>query len=102
MSKRRPSSDASHKGCKQLAGTPDYPTRHQRRRHTATVNHPAGGQATQGRTQWDAMTEVSNRGGWNATRMALLIFVRYAPRSAVGAALMEAAMRMIETLSHHH
>ena len=52
------------------------------------------------------MTEVTNHGKWNATRMALLIFVRYAPRhrgrSAVGAALVEAAMRLIEALGHHH
>jgi len=48
------------------------------------------------------MAEVTSHGKWNATRMALLIFVRYTPRSAVGAVLVEAAMRLIETLGHHH
>jgi hypothetical protein len=48
------------------------------------------------------MAEVTNHGKWNATRMALLIFVRYAPRSVAGTALIEAAMRLIEMLGHHH
>jgi len=46
--------------------------------------------------------EVTKHGEWNAARMALLIFVRYAPRSAAGAALAWAAVRLIETLAHHH
>lgn len=48
------------------------------------------------------MAEVTNDGKWRATKMALLIFVRYAPRSALGAVLVEAAMRLIEAVSHHH
>lgn len=48
------------------------------------------------------MTEVTKHGKWNATRMALLIFVRYMPRSAVGAVMMELAKQLIETLGHHH
>jgi hypothetical protein len=63
---------------------------------------PADGQSVRGRTQWDAMTEVTKHGKWNATRMALLIFVRYMPRSAVGAVMMELAKQLIETLGHHH
>jgi hypothetical protein len=48
------------------------------------------------------MAEVTNDGEWNATRMALLIFVRYAPRSAAGAAVADAALRLVEILAHHH
>jgi hypothetical protein len=63
---------------------------------------PSSASRNGGRTQWDAMTEVTSHGKWNATRMALLIFVRYAPRSAAGTALVEAAMRLVEIVSHHH
>jgi hypothetical protein len=48
------------------------------------------------------MTEVTSDGKWNASRMALLIFARYAPRSAAGVALADAALRLVETLVHHH
>jgi hypothetical protein len=82
------------------------PARHRRKRCAAVATdnkRPADGQqGIRSRTQWDAMTEVTNSGNWNATRMALLILARYGPRSAVGAALVEAAIRLIEALGHLH
>jgi hypothetical protein len=76
------------------------------RRQCATVADgikcPADARAVRGRTQWDAMAEVTSHGKWNASRMALLIFVRYGPRSAVGAGLVEVAIRLVETLGHLH
>lgn len=75
-----------------------------RRHPPTTVPHKrsVGAKPVQGRNQWDAMTEVTSHGKWNATRLALLIFVRYAPRSAAGAALTDAALRLAELLAHHH
>jgi hypothetical protein len=69
---------------------------------SALRKRSADAKFVRGRTQWDAMTEVTSNGNWNATRMALLIFVRYAPRSAVGAALTDAALRLAELFAHHH
>jgi hypothetical protein len=69
---------------------------------TTSLKRPADVRAVQGRTQWDAMTEVTKQGEWNASRMALLILARYGPRSAVGAVLAEAAMRLIEILGYLH
>jgi hypothetical protein len=73
-------------------------------RPSASTRRKRPGNATsaRGRTQWDAMTEVTSTGKWNATRMALLIFVRYAPRSAAGAALADATLRLAALLVHHH
>ena len=79
------------------------PSRYRRGRCATTVHpEPPKAETVRGRTQWDAMAEVTNHGKWNATRMALLVFVRYAPRSALGAALVEVVMRLIEILGHHH
>jgi len=104
MSEHTPSSVAPHMDGKHLLRR-DHRSRSRRSRGgtvPAKIKHPVDAQAIRGRTQWDAMAEVTSHGKWNATRMALLIFVRYTPRSAVGAVLVEAAMRLIETLGHHH
>lgn len=102
MSKHRSSSSAPRGGGDHPLRIPEYPTGHQRSQRATDVKHPADAQQPRGRTQWDAMAEVTNDGKWRATKMALLIFVRYAPRSALGAVLVEAAMRLIEAVSHHH
>jgi hypothetical protein len=75
-----------------------------KRRPTASEPHKcsAASETVQGRTQWDAMTEATRHGKWNATRLALLIFVRYAPRSAAGAVLVDAALRLVELLARNH
>jgi hypothetical protein len=55
-----------------------------------------------GRTQWDAMTEVTGEGRFRATRLALLIFVRYWPRTGAGAGGLVLAYKLIEVLSRGH
>jgi len=40
--------------------------------------------ACHSRTQWDAMTEATSAGKFRATRLALLISVRYGPRTGAG------------------
>lgn len=103
MSKRRGSASASYERGRHLPAVANV-SRRRKVRHAAAVDNEqhAGSREMRGRTQWDAMAEVTNHGKWNATRMALLIFVRYAPQSALGAALMEVAMRLLETIGHHH
>ncbi|MGH3273422.1 MAG: hypothetical protein ACRDNZ_03745 [Streptosporangiaceae bacterium] len=55
-----------------------------------------------GRTQWDAMSEATGQGRFRATRLALLIFVRYWPRTSAGAGGLVLAYKLIEVLSHGH
>lgn len=56
-----------------------------------------------GRTQWDAMTEATSGGRFRATKLALLIFVRYSPRTSAGALTVTLAYKVIvEVLGHHH
>lgn len=91
-------------GGRRLPRVPDHAARHRKGRCSTTTpdaRRPTEAQAVRGRTQWDAMTEVTNQGKWNATRMALLIFVRHTPRSAAGVVLAEAALRLIEAFGHH-
>lgn len=52
-----------------------------------------------GRTQWDAMTEAISKDRFRATRLALLMSVRYGPPNA---ALVTLAYKLIEMLGHHH
>jgi hypothetical protein len=55
-----------------------------------------------GRTQWDAMAEATSQGRFRATRLALLIFVRYWPSTGAGALTVAMAYKLIaEVLSHH-
>lgn len=55
-----------------------------------------------GRTQWDAMAEATSEGKFRATRLALLMSVRYWPRTGAGALIMTLAYKLIEVLSHRH
>ena len=48
------------------------------------------------------MAEVTSEGRFRATRMALLIFVRYWPRTGAGAGGVVLAYKLIEVLSHSH
>jgi hypothetical protein len=52
-----------------------------------------------GRTQWDAMTEAISGGSFRATKLALLIFVRYGICTAAGLVLV---YKIIEMIGQHH
>jgi hypothetical protein len=60
---------------------------------------PGDERACHGRTQWDAMTEATSAGRFRATRLALLISVRYGLRSGAAA---WAICRLIEVLARGH
>jgi len=55
-----------------------------------------------GRTQWDAMAEVTSNGKFRSTRLAFLILIRYGPRTSAGAGVLALAYKLIEILGQHH
>lgn len=56
-----------------------------------------------GRSQWDAMTEAISEGRFRGTRLALLILVRYGPRTGAGALITTLAYKLtVAVLGHHH
>jgi hypothetical protein len=58
--------------------------------------------APHGRTQWDAMTEAAGTGPWRAAKLAVLIAVRYWPRSWLAAGAVWVACHALEILVRHH
>lgn len=48
------------------------------------------------------MAEVTSVGKFRAMRLALLIFVRYWPRTAVGGGTLFVGYKLIEMLGHGH
>lgn len=61
-------------------------------------NPAAGEYRGHGRTQWDAMTEAVSGGRYQATKLALLMFVRYGPWTGAGLAL---AYTLIAVVGQH-
>jgi hypothetical protein len=55
-----------------------------------------------GRTQWDVMAEAISEGQSQTAKLALLIFVRYWPRTGIGGGTLFVIYKLIETLGHGH